>query len=171
MNTVVIYFSKFGHTLLIARAIAETLEDASNVELLAHDELLSEHLSSADLVVMGTPTHRMNLPEIVRPIFKQLPRSILRGKVVAAFDTSYKMSDRNTPEWMARFTAAPKLLRKLRKLGGKPITAPETFYVKDREGPLYEGEIDRARGWAASILASLPSRSDLIVSRLSPAAK
>jgi hypothetical protein len=90
----------------------------------------------------------MNLPEDLRPLFKTLPRRLLRGKRVAAFDTSYKMS-----RWLARFTAARKLDCKLRKLGGVRAIAPETFHVVEREGPLYDGELERARSWAQSMLA------------------
>jgi hypothetical protein len=92
----------------------------------------------------------MNLPEAVRPVFKRLPRRILRDTHVATFDTSYKMS-----WWLNHFTAAKRLARELRKLGGRRIVPPETFHVVGREGPLYEGEIERARAWAASILARL----------------
>jgi flavodoxin len=158
MNTVVIYFSKFGHTRRIADTIAEVFSSAGSVELMAHDKVEPEHLVKANLVVMGTPTHRMNMPEVVRPFFDRLPRRILRGKAVAAFDTSYKMADRNSPAWLARFTAAPKLARKLRRLGGKCSAPPETFFVKDREGPLYEGEIQRAGRWATSLIASIALR-------------
>jgi hypothetical protein len=89
----------------------------------------------------------MNLPKAVHPVFERLPRRILPGTPVAAFDTSYKMS-----AILARFTAAKRLAKKLRKLGGKCIIPPETFYVMEREGPLYEGEIERAQDWAVSIL-------------------
>ena len=58
---------------------------------------------------------------------------------MAAFDTSYKMSG-----FMARFTAAKKLDEKLRKLGGRRVVSPETFHVVACEGPLVEGELDRA---------------------------
>jgi flavodoxin len=110
-------------------------------------------LENVDLVVMGSPTHRMNLPEAVRPIFESLPKRILRGVPVAAFDTSYKMSS-----ILARFTAAKKLAQKLRKLGGKRVVPPETFYVEGREGPLYEGEIERARDWVRAILDRLDGK-------------
>lgn len=73
---------------------------------------------------------------------------------MAAFDTSYKMS-----AILARFTAARKLNRKLRRLGGKRIIPPETFHVRGREGPLYEGEIEWAKHWAGSILERLEGRS------------
>jgi hypothetical protein len=96
----------------------------------------------------------MNLPQAVRPVFESLPRRVLRGTPVAAFDTSYKMS-----RWLAPFTAAHKLAPRLRKLGGKRVVPPETFHVVGRDGPLYEGEIERARTWAASILQRVEART------------
>jgi hypothetical protein len=50
------------------------------------------------------------------------------------------------------FTAAKPLKRKLRKLGGKPIVRPKTFIVVEKQGPLYEGEIDHAKTWAEEVL-------------------
>jgi flavodoxin len=147
VNTLVVYFSEFGHTRMVAESIAEEIESVGPVRLLSSDRFSASDLKDVDLVVMGSPTHRMNLPEVVRPIFERLPKRILRGVPVAAFDTSYKMSP-----IMARFTAAKKLIQKLRKLGGKRIVPPETFYVVGREGPLYEGEIERANAWVKTIL-------------------
>ena len=150
MNSLVVYFSKFGNTQKIAEAIAETLGSAGPVRVISTDQLSVSDLEGVDMVVMGSPTHRMNLPEAVRAAFETLPRRILRGTPVAAFDTSYKMS-----RWLAPFTAARKLAHRLRRLGGKRVVPPETFYVVEREGPLYEGEIERARTWAALILKRL----------------
>jgi len=97
----------------------------------------------------------MNLPEAVRPVFENLPRRILRGVPTAAFDTSYEMS-----ALLARFTAAKRLDGKLRKLGGKRLVAPETFLVhRHHEGPLYDGEIERAQRWAESIVVQLDGRT------------
>lgn len=146
MNVSIIYFSKFGNTQLIAEAIAEEFESNGKVKLIHSEDLTPEALNGAHLVVMGTPTHKMNLPEAVRPVFDRLPRRSLRKVPVAAFDTSYKMS-----ALLSKFTASKRLNRKLRKLGGKSLLPPETFHVEGREGPLYEGELDRARRWARRI--------------------
>ena len=146
-NTLVVYFSKFGNTQKVAETIAEALRPAGSARALSLDRLTISDLSDIDLIIMGSPTHRMNLPEAVRPAFETLPKGILRGVSVAAFDTSYKMS-----AFLARFTAAKKLARKLRKLGGRRIVPPETFHVVGREGPLYDGEIERAQAWAMMIL-------------------
>jgi flavodoxin len=150
MNSLVVYFSKFGNTQKIAETIGEVLESEGSVQVISSDKLPTADLSQFNLVVMGIPTHRMNLPEDVRPLFKSLPRQILGGKSVAAFDTSYKMSP-----LLARFTAAPRLARRLRKLGGVKVVPPETFLVKGREGPLYDGEIKRAQNWTRAILKRL----------------
>jgi len=152
VNALVVFFSKFGNTKKVAEAIAETLESEGPVCIVPADQLTGSDLNDVDLVVMGSPTHRMNLPEAVRPVFETLPRRILRDTAVVAFDTSYKMS-----RWLAHFTAARKLDRKLRKLGGKRVVSPETFHVVEREGPLYDGEIERAKAWATMIMGKLES--------------
>ena len=147
MKTVVVYFSKFGNTRLVAEAIAEGLDENGTVKVLNAEAMAARELEDADLVVMGTPTHKMNLPEPVEPIFDRLPKRLLKGKQVAAFDTSYKMS------WILnRFTAAKRLSHKLGKLGGKRVVPPETFIVEGKQGPLYEGELERAGDWARTIL-------------------
>lgn len=146
MNTLVVYFSKFGNTQKLAEAIAERLRSNGAVRTISSDDLTVNDLKDVNLVVMGSPTHNMNLPKTVKPVIDNLPKRILSGKLVAAFDTSYKMS------WLLnRFTASKRLTRKLRKLGGKLLLPPEIFHVMEREGPLYEGEIERAQGWADSI--------------------
>jgi flavodoxin len=135
---------------MVAEAIAEVLGSKGTVRTISSEQLNGTDLGEAGLVVMGCPTHKMNLPEAVRPVFGRLPKRSLRKVPVAAFDTSYKMSP-----WLARFTASKRLAGKLRKLGGKRIVPPETFHVEGREGPLYEGEIERAKEWAEAILARL----------------
>jgi flavodoxin len=150
MKVLVAYFSKFGNTRQIAEAIAEVLDAVGSARVMDIGRLSVSDLEDVELVVMGSPTHRMNLPEAIRPVFESLPRHILRGTPVAVFDTSYTMSS-----WLASFTAARKLGQKLHKLGGKRIVPAETFHVEGREGPLCEGEVERAKTWAASILKQL----------------
>lgn len=152
MNMLVVYFTKFGNTHTIADAIAGVFESAGSVRSLSLDELAASDLGELDLVVLGSPTHRMNLPEAVKMKFESLPKRVLKGSPGVVFDTSYKMS------WfLSQFTAAKKLGRVLRKMGGIRIKPPETFRVEGREGPLYPGEIERAQDWARMILKSLGS--------------
>jgi flavodoxin len=152
MQALVVYFTKFGHTQRVAEAIAAGLGGA---RLAGIDDLQERDLEGIDLLVMGSPTHNMNLPEAVKPYLEQVPKRALRGKLVAAFDTSYELS-----RWLQQFTAGRRLDRWLRKLGGRRLAAPEIFIVDGREGPLREGELERARAWAAAMkshLVALPA--------------
>jgi flavodoxin len=146
VNALVLYYSKFGTTRGVAEAIADTLKSKGAVRVVSTDDLAASDLAGSDLVVMGSPTHRMKVPEGVQSLLKALPGGALQGACVATFDTSYKMS-----ALLARFTAAPKLGRALRRLGGRQVVPAETFHVVDREGPLCDGEIGRARAWAGRV--------------------
>lgn len=146
MKTLVVYFSRFGNTHRIADTVAESVAKNGDVRTIEFDQLDQNELKGIELLVVGSPTHNMNLPQALKPVFEQLPKRFLPGTPVAAFDTSYKMS------WMLnQFTASKRLAKKLRKLGGKLILPPEIFHVTDREGPLYEGELQRAQAWAATL--------------------
>jgi flavodoxin len=154
MNSLVAYYSEFGNTARIAEAIGATLEAAGPTCVVDLKRLRVSELRQLDLLVVGVPTHRMNVPEVARALLRAIPRRTLtKGTAIAAFDTSYDVS-----RWLRRFTASHKLLSRLRRLGGRRVIPPETFLVTGKEGPLYEGEIDRARTWASEILARLGQR-------------
>ena len=72
----VVYFSEFGNTQLVAEKITNSIStllgDGCRVQLLSCNELGSLSLAQADLVIMGTPTHNMNLPKAVKPILDEL---------------------------------------------------------------------------------------------------
>jgi flavodoxin len=162
VQSLVIYYSRFGNTRQVAEAIAEVLAGAGAAQAVPIDELTAHALEEADLVVFGSPTHYQNLPKKVRTVLDRLPKRALRGKQVAAFDTSVKMW--GPLMWM---TAAHRLLPKLRRLGGKHVARPETFLVVRGEDPesgerqdaLCAGELERAEAWAASILERVTARS------------
>lgn len=146
MDTLIIYYSKFGNTYKIAETITASLPGNGNKSVINFGQLTVNLLEEADLLVMGSPTHNMGLPKSLNPIFHNLPGGILYGKQVATFDTSYKMS------WLLnQFTASKRLARNLRKLGGKLVVHPEIFHVVEREGPLHSGELERAQEWATTI--------------------
>jgi len=48
--------------------------------------------------------------------------------------------------------AAKPIAGMLKKKGGSLVQQPEGFYVKDSEGPLKDGELERAARWAQSLL-------------------
>jgi len=148
MNTLVVCYSKYGNTYRIAQAIADPLEARGDVKTIDFTQLTVDDLEASDLLVVGTPTHNMNLPKKLKPVIEHLPRGCLAGKPVAVFDTSYKMS------WLLnRFTASKRLAKKMSKLGGKLVVPPEIFLVAGREGPLIDGEVSRAKNWGDLLIS------------------
>ena len=67
------------------------------------------------------------------------------GVRVATFDTRIDKPPALTG------VAARGIAKRLRRGGGEPIADPESFFVEDSEGPLAEGELDRAREWGRDL--------------------
>jgi flavodoxin len=156
MLCLILYHTRFGNTGQVAAVLAAELEQAGSVQRMTFKQLDLEAIEKAHLLVVGAPTHGMNLPEPVRaalwpgshPLAQPARlRQAMAGKPVATFDTSYRL-----PGWLARFSAGPRLMRRLRQLGGRQLVPPVSFLVSGRSGPLQEGEIERARAWAGLLL-------------------
>jgi hypothetical protein len=67
----------------------------------------------------------------------------LNGIKAVAYDTRIKL--------FIHGDAAKKITEKLTELGAEIISAPQQFYVKSKEGPLYKEEIEKAKKWAISL--------------------
>ena len=149
MRALVIYDSIYGNTEKIAQAIASVLGERAAVDLAKVGQDEPVDWSEFELVVMGGPIHRVNLSAAMKALLKEIPKRALRGASVAVFETCYR-----NPRWQ-RGAAARKLARKARKFGGRLVVPAESFFVVGREGPLEEGEEERARQWARAILEGL----------------
>jgi flavodoxin I len=156
MKTLLIYDSVFGNTEKIARAIADSLGSRAPVEILRAEQVVPEELTGVDLLVVGSPTRGFRPTEAVTELLKRLPAKALIGTKVAAFDTRLKADEIDSAG--LRFVvntggyAAKRIANRLKKAGGNLIVPPEGFYVEDTEGPLKAGEIERAAGWAISVM-------------------
>lgn len=152
MNRLVVYDSQYGNTEKIARAVGDVLSPCSVKKI---GETNSGDITAADLVVIGSPTYggRPTIP--VLNLLNQLPAHALTGKRVAAFDTRVSEKEINTFLKILVKTigfAAPKIAKMLESKSGKLVAPSVGFTVKGKEGPLHEGELERAQEWAKGIL-------------------
>ncbi len=148
MKLLVIYDSVFGNTEKIAQAIGRAFQE--NVDVLKVNQVTKEHIEGLDLLIIGSPTYGGSPTQVIQKFLKELSSIRIESMSVAVFDT------RITAKFAAIFGyAAPKIAEALVKIGGRLIIPAEGFYVTGREGPLKEGEIDRATKWAKAILAKL----------------
>jgi flavodoxin len=109
-----------------------------------------------DLVIIGAPTQSAGPSPKTKNLLQNIDRSIIRGKPIAAFDTRLTESAFDK-KWLSKLVfamgfAAPKIARDLRKKGARVIGTPGDFYVTGSEGPLKDGEIERAAAWAKNVI-------------------
>jgi hypothetical protein len=161
MRSLVVYESWFGNTQRIAEKVAAALAPESEVELLSVDDPLPP-LVSVDLVVLGAPTHVHGLssersrkgaidqrgdagePGIgARGWIDQLPPC--PGARMAVFDTRA-----HKPELLVG-SAAHGIARRVQRHGYRLAVEPESFFVDGIEGPLEEGELERAWEWGRTL--------------------
>jgi flavodoxin len=151
MKVLVIYDSKFGNTQRIAGVIAEVLGVVTPFPV---EEVSESDLDSLDLLAVGGPTQGHGMSPALKVLLARLPAHTLWGASAVTFDTRLTW-----PKILAG-SAAAAAARQLTKKGARMLLPPESFLVKGTEGPLVDGELERAHAWAneVRVKASLPER-------------
>ncbi len=158
MKALVVYDSSFGNTEQIAQAIGDALASQEDVEILRVSNVKPEQLTGLKLLIVGSPTQRFRPTAATSNLLKRIPGNSLKGVKVAAFDTRLTVSDIEKTPVLAFFVrifgyAARPISDRLEKKGGELTMPPEGFFVEGMEGPLKEGELERAAEWAKQIVA------------------
>lgn len=161
MRVIVVFESLWGNTGRVARAIADGLEHHTPAELVTA-EAAPTQLEPYDLVVVGGPTHAfsMSRPSTRESAVqtKSAPAVVTRGIrewleevnpvfypiLAATFDT--KVAAPRLPG-----SAAKAARSELRALGFDVSAPSQTFRVHGYEGPLVEGELERAEQWGVAL--------------------
>lgn len=156
MKAMVVYDSAYGNTEQIAQAIGEALGAQAEVETLRVGDVRPQQLTAVDLLIVGSPTQKFRPTPATTNLLKAIPSNGLQGTKVAAFDTRFTEEAVDKVRVLAFFAkmfgyAAQPIADRLEKKGGELVVAPEGFYVGDTEGPLLDGELERAADWARQI--------------------
>jgi flavodoxin len=141
VKTLIIYDSNLGNTKLIAEEIAQKLDgDAKAVSV---SDFNKSDLSEASTVIFGSPIIGWRPTEKMIAFMGALGHDSLKEKKATAFDTRIKL--------FIHGDAKMKMVKTLEDLGAEIFITPEHFFVKGKEGPLFDGEVERAGGWAKEI--------------------
>jgi len=159
MKAIVAYDSAYGNTEQIARAIGSALGPEQEVETLRVGDVTPQKLEGISVLVVGSPTQKFSPTAATNALLKRIPKDGLKGVRVAAFDTRFTEAEIERVKILAFFVrifgyAAEPIADKLRKKGGELAIPPEGFYVGGTEGPLLDGELERAAAWAEQIAAA-----------------
>jgi len=167
MKALVIFDTNFGNTKIIAEAIAKEFGDDTKaisvsdfnvgelegIDLLVvgspiigwkPSERMGKFLASLSLVV-GSPIVGWEPSERTGKVLASLNKNQLKGIKAVAFDTRVKV--------FYHGDAGGKISRKLKDAGAEIIAKPQAFFVQEKEGPLVDGEAEKAAEWARMIKA------------------
>ena len=161
MNSLIIVDSQFGFTKRVAQAILSGIPLTEKITLLEVEQVTNSSLINIDLLIVGSPTQGGRAKATLQTFLDQIPPNGLKNISVAAFDTRFLEENLNFALKILVRTigyAAPKIAADLELKGGKLIAKPEGFIVMGREGPLANGELERAKTWGA-LLVELNSQS------------
>ena len=156
MPALIVYDSFYGNTEMVARAIGDALKPFTEVKVVKVSQSPMRQMAGVDLLLVGSPTRAFRpSPETMR-FLKSIPRGGIRGTRVAAFDT--RIDPQSSPSGLLRAMnrlfgwAAPKIGKELTGRGGIEALAPIGFVVVASEGPLREGELERAAAWTRALM-------------------
>jgi len=150
MKALVIYDSTTGNTRTIAEAIAGNI-DGCEASVISVENADPAKLSEVKLLIIGSSSHDLKIPPAIKKFIESIPDNSLDGVNVAAFDT--RIVKENIKKLLLRLLsetsdfAARPIAEALRKKGGTLVLLPEPFFLESDNGPLREGEVERAASW------------------------
>lgn len=159
MKALIIYDSMFGNTERVAQAMATALTDQSEVVARRVGDVNPAEFTDLDLLIVGSPTQGFQPTPAIKKLLESLPAQRLQGVKVAAFDTRIAIEEVGSLllTMLVNFFgyAAKPIAKRLQKKAGALIAAPEGFIVNGKEGPLKEGELERAAQWARQLTTAI----------------
>ena len=159
MKVLVVFESVYGNTEKVARAIATAYPNQAEVGVVQVSSLTKEQLAGVELLIVSSPTQAFRPFKETKVWLASLTPGSLKGIKVAAFDTRLSVKDVNNVILTVMVKlfgyAAKPIGDALVKAGGVLIAEPEGFFVKASEGPLKDGELERAAEWASGLYAKI----------------
>ena len=159
MKILVAYDSYFGNTEKVARAVADAVASAGEVAFAKVDQVKPGDLEHLDLLFVGSPTRGFAPSDGTRAFLKQFKPGSLANVRAAVFDTRIPLEDMKPAflRFMQKLAgyADVKMAASLKSAGALVILPSQGFLVAGMEGPLKEGELERAAAWAKRVVDEL----------------
>jgi flavodoxin len=161
MKILIVYDSFFGNTekiaLEIGAALGAGLAERGEVETIKISQATPEKVGGLDLLIVGSPTRGFRPTEATSKFLNSLAKDQLDGLGVAAFDTRIALETIDSAVFRLVVDkggyAASTIAKALKKKGGNLLAPPEGFLVTGEQGPLKDGELERAKEWAGQLLS------------------
>jgi len=151
MKGVVIYDTTYGNTKKIAETITDTLKESGLKVDISHVKDIKELSGDYDFLILGSPTKIGTMSWAVRGfIGKKIKSEEWANKPFAAFDTEMESVVKKGGR-----SATKKISKKLKDQGLKQLQPELKVMVLGMKGPLKDGEIEKAKEYAKSLVSEL----------------
>jgi flavodoxin len=154
MKTLILFDSYFGNTEKIARVIGLQFE-LEQTKTIRINEVMPDDLDDINLLIIGSPTRGFRPTDATNAFIKEKLPKDLSGINVAVFDTRIALETIKSRAFRFMVNtggyAATTMANQLTKKRASLIASPEGFLVTGEEGPLKEGEIERAAEWGKQL--------------------
>ncbi len=144
----VVIASPCGVTDTVARAVARAVDWSYEHSARPASDVDPVEIRTPSVLFLGGPTHRREMGESLRHFLDHMPDRLISQCLFAAFDTRFHDSP------IVTGSSARHIQRAVEARGGRNLVPGESFFVIRRDGPLREGEVERARMWASGVIAS-----------------
>lgn len=181
-RALVVYESMYGNTREVAEAIVRGLGQCMSAKAVPVHRVEPADVAAADLLVVGGPTHmhgmtsamsRKGVVESGKEEGIELEESASAEPTLRAWLAAVEGEGRRAAAFDTRIDRAPMLTgsaargiaKRLRKRGYALLADSNSFFVDDSEGPLAEGELDRATRWGAGLARLTVGEPALVATR------
>jgi len=153
VKALILFDSFFGNTEQIGLAIAKAFDNETTVAKRINEAIPAD-LEGITHLVIGSPTRGFRPSEGTTAFLKTLPAN-LKSVKVATFDTRIDLETIKGKLW--RYVvdkggyAATTIAKQLTQRKALLVVPAEGFFVTGEQGPLKEGETERALEWGKKI--------------------
>lgn len=165
MRALVVFESMFGNTHRIADAIADGMADGAEVAIFDVADAPAQVPVGVDLLVAGGPTHAFSMSRLSTRrdaarrggAFTDVPdglREWLHALPAPSSECTFAAFDTRVDMPLLPGAASHSATRVARRLGFR-VVEPASFLVEGYEGPLVDGQLERAREWGHGLTEHL----------------
>lgn len=151
MKGLLVYDTTHGNTRAVAEALSETLKlSGIEVDSLHVKDVRQASAKQYDFLVVGSPTRFGTMSFAVKRFLGKVKADEWAGRQFAAFDTENPANLEKV-----EYSAGEKIAARLREGQMHQLAPVFRALVHEMKGPLLEGEVERARGYASDLAAQL----------------
>ena len=155
MKGIVVYDTSYGNTKKVAETIAETLKESEIEVDLFYLKKAKLDGKDYDFIIVGSPTKWGTMSFTMKRFLGKINGEEWANKSFTAFDTELPDNIEKTEIENKNWSAAEKIVEKLKDKNMKQIIPVLKTVVLDKKGPLKDGEIKRTKDYTKELAIKL----------------